>query len=88
MKKEEEKKAQEEQRIQNDFLNRNMLNEEDIWAMIADNSSKTCQISENSTGSHMEPSAKQIAREFTRSLPLQPRKNIFVNEFELFTMAH
>ena len=45
-------------------------------------------MNENSTGAQMEPTAQQIAREFTLSLPIQPRKSIFMNEFELFTTAH
>lgn len=79
---------EEEEKMKNEFLNRNMLNEEEIWAMITDNSSKTCQNHENSTGCQMEPTPMQIAREFTLSLPIQPRRNIFMNEFELFTIVH
>lgn len=87
MKKQLEIQATEEKIRRNELLNRNMLNDEDLWVMVQDDS-KPSNCHENSTGIQVEPSSVELAREFIRCLPIQPKKTLFVNQFTEVGLLH
>ena len=76
----------EKERVKNEFMNKNMLTEEELWDVIAEDS-KMYNCHEASTITQSPPSKLEVAKEFCRTLPQYERKSLFLNTFEQVTFA-